>query len=147
VPIKGNDAKFYNTLRAALWPITVSGDFTELDMPGQVDARLDLKGVTSVRADEIPSVDYYPGVRKRTLFASETPGGHRILQVEIDAGRGFLDLDVHDSGPEYIYVIEGTFGDGVHEYAPGTFIQHPAGSAHIPQSKSGCKLIVILPTG
>ena len=50
-------------------------------MQRQVDPRLDLKGVTSVRADEIPSVDYYPGVRKRTLLASQTPGGLRILQL------------------------------------------------------------------
>jgi anti-sigma factor ChrR (cupin superfamily) len=116
-------------------------------MHRQVDPRLDLKGVTSVRADDVPSVDYYPGVRKRTLLASGAPSGPRVLQVEIDAGKMFLDLDVHNSGPEYIYVVEGIFGDGAHEYSPGTFIQHRAGSSHIPQSKSGCKLIVILPSG
>ena len=116
-------------------------------MHRQVDPRINLKGVIGVPADDVPSVDYYPGVRKRTLFASRTSGGLRILQVEIDAGKKFLDLDVHDSGPEYIYVVEGTFDDGASEHPPGTFIQHPAGSSHIPQSKSGCKLIVILPTG
>src|SRR5215470_6506379 len=100
----------------------------------QVDSRLDLRGVTSVHADDVPSVDYYPGVRRRTLLASETPGRPRILQVEIDAGKMFLDLDVHNSGPEYIYVVEGVFSDGVHEYPPGTFIRHPSGSSHIPQS-------------
>jgi anti-sigma factor ChrR (cupin superfamily) len=117
------------------------------DMQRQVDPRLDLKGVISMRADKVPSVDYYPGVRKRTLFASQTPGGLRILQVEIDAGKKFLDLDVHKSGPEYIYVVEGMFDDGAREHPAGTFIQHPAGSSHIPQSKSGCKLIVVLPSG
>ena len=113
----------------------------------RVDSRLNLRGVTSLRADDVPSVDYYPGVRRRTLHASETPGGPRILQVEMDAGKMFLDLDVHNSGPEYIYVVEGVFSDGAHEYPPGTFIRYPAGSSHIPQSKSGCKLIVILPSG
>jgi anti-sigma factor ChrR (cupin superfamily) len=113
----------------------------------QVDSRLNLRGVTSLRADDVLSVDYYPGVRRRTLHASETPGGPRILQVEMDAGKMFLDLDVHNSGPEYIYVVEGVFSDGAHEYPRGTFIRYPAGSSHIPQSKSGCKLIIILPSG
>ena len=112
-----------------------------------VDSRLNLRGVTSLQADDVPSVDYYPGVRRRTLLASETPGGPRILQVEIDPGKMFLDLDVHNSGPEYVYVVEGVFGDGAHEYPAGTFIRHPVGSSHIPQSKGGCKLIVILPSG
>ena len=116
-------------------------------MQRQVDPRLDLNGFTRVHSDEVPSVDYYPGVHKRTLLASETPGGLRILQVEIDAGKRFLDLDVHESGPEYIYVVEGIFDDGAREHPAGTFIQHPAGSSHIPQSKSGCKLIVMLPSG
>ena len=111
-----------------------------------VDVRMNLEGVIGVRADDVPSVDYYPGVRKRTLLASG-PGSLRILQVEIEAGKGFLDLDVHESGPEYIYVVDGTFGDGAREHPAGTFILHPAGSSHIPQSKRGCKLIVILPTG
>ena len=108
---------------------------------------LNLLGVASVRADSVPSVDYYPGVRKRTLLQSDSAGGPRILQVEIDAGRRFLDVDVHDSGPEYIYVLEGVFGDGVHEYPAGSFICNPAGSSHVPQSKLGCKLLVILPLG
>jgi hypothetical protein len=68
----------------------------------QVDSRLNLWGVTSLRADDVPAVDYYPGVRRRTLLASESPGGARILQVQIDAGKMFLAIDVHTSGPEYI---------------------------------------------
>lgn len=116
-------------------------------MQCQFDPRMNLKDVNRVRADDVPATDYYPGIRKRVLLASETPGGPRILQVEIDAGKHFLDVDVHDSGPEYVYVIEGTFGDGVYEYPAGTFIQNPKGSSHIPQSKTGCKLMVIFPTG
>jgi len=107
----------------------------------------DLLGISSVQADSIPAVDYYPGIRKRTLLQSDSPGGPRILQVEIDAGRHFLEIDVHDSGPEYIYVLEGVFGDGMREYPAGSFICNPAGSSHVPQSRAGCKLLVILPVG
>ena len=108
---------------------------------------MNLQGVTSVRADAVPSVDYFPGIRKRTLLKSDSAGVPRILQVEIDADRHFLELDVHDSGPEYIYVLEGVFGDGMREYPAGSFICNPAGSSHVPQSKLGCKLLVILPNG
>jgi anti-sigma factor ChrR (cupin superfamily) len=101
--------------------------------------------VTSLRADDVPSVDYYPG------FA----GGH-YLRLKLEAVSASCEsrltparcslISIHNSGPEYIHVVEGIFGDGAHEYHPGTFILHPAESSHIPQSRSGCKLIVILPS-
>jgi anti-sigma factor ChrR (cupin superfamily) len=123
-------------------------------MPANINAwrgsiEMNLDGVSSVHVDAIRPVEYelHPGVRKRTLLSSDSPTGPRILLVEIEPGRGFLELDVHEPGPEYIYVMEGTFHDGAREYPAGSFIHSPVGSSHIPQSAAGCKLLVILPLG
>jgi anti-sigma factor ChrR (cupin superfamily) len=92
-----------------------------------------------------PAVELYPGVRKRTLHQDET--GFKILLVEIDAGRKFLELDVHEPGPEEVLVLRGVFNDGVRDYPVGTFIHNPQGSSHVPQSADGCTLLVIFPRG
>jgi anti-sigma factor ChrR (cupin superfamily) len=123
-------------------------------MQANIDAwrgstEMNSNGVFSVHVDAIAPVEYelHPGVRKRALLSSDSPTGPRILLVEIDPGRGFLELDVHQPGPEYIYVLEGIFHDGAREYPTGSFIHNPVGSSHIPQSATGCKLLVILPLG
>ena len=96
-------------------------------------------------AEETPVVDLYPGVRKRELWRD--PSGAKALLVEIDPGARFLELDVHQPGPEEVYVVSGTFNDGVRDYPPGTFIHNPAGSSHVPQSATGCTLFVFFPEG
>ena len=73
--------------------------------------------------------------------------GFKILQVEIGPGRKFLELDVHEPGPEEVYVLEGTFNDGVRDYPAGSFIHNPKGSSHVPQSERGCRLLVMFPEG
>lgn len=75
------------------------------------------------------------------------PGGRRALLVEIEAGAVWPHLDVHEPGPEEVYVVDGVFNDGVRDYAAGTFIHNPAGSSHVPQSRSGCVLFVFYPEG
>jgi anti-sigma factor ChrR (cupin superfamily) len=54
---------------------------------------------------------------------------------------------VHEPGAEEVYVVSGVFNDGVRDYAAGSFIHNPAGSSHIPQSKTGCTLFVFYPQG
>lgn len=71
----------------------------------QVDSRLDLGGVTSLRADDVPSVDYYPG------FA----GGH-YLRLKLEAVSASCEsrltparcslISIHNSGPEYIMSLK-----------------------------------------
>jgi hypothetical protein len=39
------------------------------------------------------------------------------------------------------------FSDGEREYPAGTYIHMPKGSAHIPQSKTGCTVFVFYPEG
>ncbi|MDQ2856744.1 MAG: cupin domain-containing protein [Acidobacteriota bacterium] len=84
-------------------------------------------------------------VRVRTLWQS--PSGAKAQVVEIDAGGCWEEVDLHEPGPEEVYVISGIFNDGVRDYPSGSFIHNPAGSSHVPQSKTGCTLFVFYPEG
>ncbi|HUR82274.1 MAG TPA: DinB family protein [Thermoanaerobaculia bacterium] len=84
------------------------------------------------------------GIRVRTLWAD---GVKRALEVEIDAGAAWPELDHHVPGPEEVYVLSGELGDGKNVFPAGTFVHHPAGTSHVPQSAGGCKLFVFYPEG
>jgi hypothetical protein len=84
-------------------------------------------------------------VRVRTLWKAAS--GATAQVVEIDAGGCWEGIDVHEPGPEEVYVVSGVFNDGVRDYPAGTFIHNPTGSSHVPQSKTGCTLCVFYPEG
>jgi anti-sigma factor ChrR (cupin superfamily) len=107
--------------------------------------KLSLSGVASTHWQSVPAKEIYPGIRKRDLWRGAN--GAKALMLEIDPGASFTKLDVHDPGPEEVFVVSGVFSDGAHEYAAGSFVHSPAGSAHVPQSKSGCVLFVFFPEG
>jgi len=44
-------------------------------------------------------------------------------------------------------VVSGVFNHGVRDYPAGTFIHAPAGSSHVPQSRTGCTLFLFYPEG
>jgi len=69
------------------------------------------------------------------------------MVVEIDPGGIYPGLDVHEPGPEEVYVVSGVMNDGVRDYPAGTFICNPTGTSHIPQSKTGCTLFLFYPEG
>jgi anti-sigma factor ChrR (cupin superfamily) len=94
---------------------------------------------------QAPARQVYPGVILRDLWKGNE--GARALLVEIAPGARFEDLDVHEPGPEEVYVVSGVFNDGVRDYPAGTFIHNPRGSSHVPQSKTGCVLFVFFPEG
>ncbi|MFT4046894.1 MAG: cupin domain-containing protein [Solimonas sp.] len=106
---------------------------------------INLEGVISARWRELPAKEIFPGIRKRVLWTGANGAKAQIL--EIDAGARFTTLDVHAPGPEEVFVVSGVFSDGAHDYPAGTFIHNPAGSAHIPQSKQGCVILVFFPEG
>ena len=107
--------------------------------------KIDLRGVESGTWAAAPRREIYPGVVARDLWTGA--GGAKALILEFAPGAAFTGLDEHFPGPEEVFVISGTFGDGVHEYPAGTFLHHPTGSAHVPQSKDGCVLFVFFPEG
>jgi len=84
-------------------------------------------------------------VRVRTLWRSSD--GPVAQVVELDPGACWEGLDVHEPGPEEVYVVSGVFNDGVRDYPAGSFIHNPKGSAHVPQSKTGCTIFVFYPEG
>jgi anti-sigma factor ChrR (cupin superfamily) len=107
--------------------------------------RIDLTGVESAFWQSAPSKEIYPGVIKRDLWQGRN--GAKALILEFAPGARFTELDEHFPGPEEVYVVSGTFSDGVNEYPAGSFIHNPTGSAHVPQSPTGCAIFVFFPEG
>jgi hypothetical protein len=95
---------------------------------------------------DAPFKELFPGIRRRILWQAED-GIAKALVVELDPGSCWGEVDVHEPGPEEVYVVSGVFNDGVRDYPAGTFIHNPAGSTHIPQSKTGCTLFLFYPEG
>ena len=84
-------------------------------------------------------------VRVRTLWQGNN--GATAQVVEFDPGACWEGIDVHEPGPEEIYVVSGVFNDGVRDYPSGSFIHNPTGSSHVPQSATGCTIFVFYPEG
>jgi hypothetical protein len=103
-----------------------------------------LEGMVWAEATSSPIRDRAPGIRIRDLWRN---GSRRALHVEVEAGARWPELDYHVPGPEEVYVLSGTFDDGVRLHPAGTFIHHPAGSSHRPTSPDGCTLLVYYPEG
>jgi anti-sigma factor ChrR (cupin superfamily) len=101
--------------------------------------------MTSVALASVPARHVASGFRVRTLWRS--PTGALAQHVEIDPGASYPRVEVHEPGPEEVFVVSGVFNDGVRDYAAGTFIHAPAGSSHVPQSKTGCTLFLFYPEG
>jgi anti-sigma factor ChrR (cupin superfamily) len=95
-------------------------------------------------ADDVPSREVFPGIRLRTLWKGEVASAH-VLQM--DPGSCWEGVDVHDPGPEEVFVVGGVFNDGIRDYPAGSFIHAPAGSSHVPQSAEGCTLFLFYPEG
>ena len=106
---------------------------------------INLEGVVAAKWQDVPPRELSAGIRIRVLWRGAK--GAKALMLEIDPGTKFDRLDVHAPGPEEVYVVSGVFNDGVHSYPAGSFIHHPAGSAHVPQSEEGCVLFVFFPEG
>lgn len=107
---------------------------------------MNLEGVVAQHWSEVePRELAHKGFSTRLLWTGEN--GRKALLFEIAPGAVYPELDIHAPGAEEVFVLSGTFCDGVNSYGPGTFIHHPAGSAHIPQSVEGCVLFVFFPEG
>jgi hypothetical protein len=75
----------------------------------------------------------------------ERAGGEVALAtsiVQYEAGSRFASHR-HDAGEEFL-VLEGVFSDACGDYATGTYVHNPPGSAHAPFSASGCVIFVKL---
>jgi anti-sigma factor ChrR (cupin superfamily) len=89
--------------------------------------------------------ELFPGIRLRSLWSGDNGATAHVL--EMDPNTCWEGVDVHDPGPEEVFVISGTFNDGDRDYPAGSFIHAPAGSSHIPQTTTGCTLFLFYPEG
>ena len=103
------------------------------------------EGYTSVSAADVSFRELFPGIRLRSLWTG--PGGASAHVLEMDAGASWPHRDVHEPGPEEVYVVAGVFNDGARDYPAGTFLHAPAGSWHVPASATGCTLFLFYPEG
>jgi hypothetical protein len=74
----------------------------------------------------------------------------RALVVRFPPGARWPGIDVHDPGPEDVYVVSGVFlgltGEGS-THGPGTFLHFDAGTSHAPSTETGGDLFVYYPAG
>ena len=103
------------------------------------------KDIEWIHLNDVNAEQPFPGIHISRLWKGAN--GAKAIVVEIDPGSGWLELDVHEPGPEEVYVVSGTFNDGNRDFPAGSFIHNPAGSSHVPQSKTGCVLFVFYPEG
>jgi hypothetical protein len=94
--------------------------------------------------DDAPVRELFPGITLRSLWTNGVASAH-VLRM--DPGSRWEGIDVHDPGPEEVYVVDGVFNDGIRDYPAGSFIHAPAGSSHVPQSEKGCTLFLFYPEG
>lgn len=115
-------------------------------MSSNTPRTMNLDGVVATHWRDIPPREMaHPGFSTRLLWSQ--PDGRKALIFEIASGAVYPELDVHSPGPEEVFVVSGTFCDGLNSYPAGTFIHHPAGTSHVPQSQEGCVLFVFFPEG
>jgi anti-sigma factor ChrR (cupin superfamily) len=95
--------------------------------------------------DDAPVRHVADGIRTRRLWGE--PGRPRALLVELDAGLTWPELDVHEPGPELVYVLSGDFSDGDVVHEAGTFLRYEAGTSHQPSTVRGCRMLVFYPEG
>lgn len=106
---------------------------------------MNMEGVVWSNTNDAPVRELFEGIRLLSLWKGENGASAQV--VEIDPGKCWEKLDVHEPGPEEVYVVSGVFNDGVRDYPAGSFIHNPAGSSHIAQSKTGCTIFVFYPEG
>ncbi|WP_378742959.1 cupin domain-containing protein [Nocardia brasiliensis] len=94
---------------------------------------------------DAPVRELFPGIRSRSLWIGDN--GAKAYFLEMDPHARWQGIDVHEPGPEEVFVVSGVFNDGNRDYPAGSFIHAPAGSSHIPQTTTGCTLFVFYPEG
>jgi len=106
---------------------------------------VNFNGITSINWKDVQCKEIAPSIFEREVWKEKT--GNKAVVLEFKPGAKFPGIDYHKSGAEQIYVISGVFNDGKEDHAEGSFIHNPIGTAHIPQSKKGCVVLITFPEG
>jgi anti-sigma factor ChrR (cupin superfamily) len=102
-------------------------------------------GYASASVADAAARELFPGIRAYPLWTG--PSGAHASVLEMQPGTSWPRRDVHQPGPEEVYVVAGTFSDGARDYPAGTFLHAPAGSWHVPATTTGCTLFLFYPEG
>jgi hypothetical protein len=99
----------------------------------------------------VEASDVGNGIIVHRLYRSGSElDARRALLVTFPAGSIWPGVDVHDPGPEDVYIVSGTFhglaGEGS-THGPGTFLHFEAGTSHTPSTETGGELFVYYPAG
>jgi len=91
------------------------------------------------------------GIVVHRLYRSgPEPTARRALLVRFPPGSQWPGDDVHEPGPEDVYVASGTFhgltGSGS-THGQGTFLHFERGTSHSPSTETGGDLFVYYPEG
>src|SRR4051812_13583551 len=86
--------------------------------------------------DDAPVRELFPGIKLRPLWSGDVA---KAFVLQMEPGSRWEGIDVHDPGPEEVFVVDGVFNDGTRDYPAGSFIHAPAGSSHVPQSAQGAR--------
>jgi len=91
------------------------------------------------------------GIVVHRLYRSgPEPTARRALLVRFPPGARWPGVDVHDPGPEDLYVVSGTFRGLTAEesvHGPGSFVHLDPGTSHSPSTETGGDLFVYYPEG
>ena len=108
-------------------------------------------GFIEASVDEAERVEVGDGITVHRLYRSGPEAtARRALLVRFAPGAQWPGDDVHEPGPEDVFVVSGTFhglaGEGsVH--GPGAFLHCAAGTRHSPSTPTGGDLYVHYPEG
>jgi anti-sigma factor ChrR (cupin superfamily) len=104
---------------------------------------IDMSAIVWSDGHDRPVQAIFSGISACQLWQGEH-GGQAVM-VEIAPGAKWEGVDFHQDNSEEVLVMRGIFNDGTRDYPAGTFIHHPIGSSHIPQSTIGCTLFIFYP--
>jgi len=82
------------------------------------------------------------GVEYKVLRRHAGAGGLTLL-LRFAPGTSY-HAHRHPAGEEYL-VLAGSLEDGGRTYGAGDYVYYPPGSAHLPASREGATLLVLLP--
>jgi len=118
---------------------------------GAHSRHMSVDAFVAIHPDDVEPVEIGDGIVVRRLFrAGPEPTAHRAVLVSFPAGSQWPGDDVHEPGPEGVYIVRGTFhglaGPGsVH--GAGTYLHCAAGTRHSPSTETGGELFVYYPEG
>jgi anti-sigma factor ChrR (cupin superfamily) len=102
-----------------------------------------MEAIVWSNGQESPVQEIFSGISARQLWQGAE--GAQAVMVNIEPGAQWQGVDFHQDNSEEVFVVSGIFNDGTRDYPAGTFIHHPIGSSHVPQSKTGCTLFIFYP--